>query len=79
MIIIQKKKKFLTLHYIGSKLSCSSKCPSFLTLTCLAIEHEPIARWTDTLVAPIGIFTLMLAGVCTFTFINICAERKQGT
>lgn len=40
-------------------------------LTCLSIEHELIARRADTLIAPKGIFTLMLAGVSIFTFINI--------
>lgn len=52
-----------------------SQC--FLTLTCLSIEHELIARRADTLIAPKGIFTLMLAGVSIFTLINICAEKKQ--
>lgn len=50
---------------------------NFLTLTCLPIEHELVARWTGALVASKGIFTLMLAGISIFTFINICAERKE--
>lgn len=40
-------------------------------LACFPIEHESITWWADTLVAPDGVFTLMLTSISVLTFIDI--------
>lgn len=46
--------------------------PDVLTLTRLAVAHEVITRWTEALVAPWCVHTLVLAGVSHLTLIDIC-------